>query len=69
VGFLYPRIDKIANLEYTYTYDGFDNVTEEKRNGETFKQYEYDSHNRLSKTTITVVVDGSVRSILFGKEQ
>jgi len=52
-------VDKVANLEYTYTYDGFDNVTEEKHNGETFKQYEYDSHNRLSKTTITV--DGTTQ--------
>ena len=41
-------LDKIANKEYTYTYNGFDNVTSEKVNGSAFKTYVYDSHNRLA---------------------
>lgn len=45
-------LDKIANKEYTYTYNGFDNVTSEKVNGSAFKTYVYDSHNRLASTTV-----------------
>jgi len=47
-------IDKVTNKVYTYTYDTYENVTEEKVNGETFKSYEYDNHGRLEKTTISV---------------
>ena len=47
-------IDKVTNKVYTYEYDTYENVTEEKVNGEAFKAYEYDRHNRLEKTTITV---------------
>ena len=42
-------LDKIANKEYTCTYNGFDNVTSEKVNGSTFKTYAYDSHNRMAE--------------------
>lgn len=47
-------LDKISNEEYTYTYDGYDNVTSEKVNGSAFKTYVYDNHNRLASTTVKV---------------
>ena len=44
-------LDKITQKEYTYTYDGYENVTAEKVNGLAYKEYEYDGQNRLKKTT------------------
>ena len=44
-------IDKTVNKQYNYIYDAVGNVTEEKINGTTFKECEYDEHNRLIKTT------------------
>ena len=45
------NVDNVANKCYTYKYNSFGNVTEEKVNDAAFKEYEYDSHNRLTKTT------------------
>ena len=47
-------LDKITQKEYTYTYDGYENVTSEKVNGLAYKEYEYDGQNRLEKTTFHV---------------
>ena len=47
-------LDKITQKEYTYTYDGYENVTAEKVNGLAYKEYEYDGQNRLKKTTFHV---------------
>ncbi len=45
------NVDNVANKCYTYKYDSVGNVIEEKINDAAFKEYEYDSHNRLTKTT------------------
>ena len=47
-------IDKVTGKCYTYTYDTYENVTEEKVNGVAFKTYEHDEHNRLTSTTVKV---------------
>ena len=43
-------IDNAAFNQYTYTYDGYENVTAEMLNGVPFKEYQYDDHNRLETT-------------------
>ena len=50
-------LDNLASKEYTYKYDGYDNVTEEKINGSLFKKCDYDSHNRLESTEYHVLGD------------
>ena len=55
-------LDNLASKEYTYKYDGYDNVTEEKINGSLFKKCEYDSHNRLESTELHVL--GNVHTYL-----
>ena len=55
-------LDNITSKEYTYKYDGYDNVTEEKINGSLFKKCDYDSHNRLESTEYHVL--GNVHTYL-----
>ena len=47
-------LDKITQKAYTYTYDGYENVTTEKVNDAAYKEYEYDEQNRLMSTTFHV---------------
>ncbi len=52
VGKIVKAVDKLENNVYTYNYNSVGSVSEEKRNGQTFKSLSYDKHNRLIKTSV-----------------
>ena len=52
MGKISKTIDYVTNTEYNYTYDELGNVTNEYRNTTNFKDVEYDSKGRLTKTDV-----------------